>query len=1145
MRGGGTPSASATRVKKKDSGGDGSQQDSASALPPEAFLPIIGNVVERQCNGSRVQMRDVSLSSGERKAFPEATHRSMSKFKFARAKREEKQDKVSSKEYQGGDSCEASVSGDAEAMLQSMSPDEIESARKELLSRLPQKTVEFLKTRGRKSSTVSSINEGKSAPRKMGEAPVRSAPTPGPIVERLRFSIEGRVVGISPFKTQADRLSKDKVVLQRDLIRQSEGTVDGTDSYTIMECSTLARSTDVNQRVLGLRFLSNILESCRDITWEHGAQANTALVDSIPEEVQNEYETPSSTSWIQVWQHAVYSAQVTKVIRYALDDEKLKVVVEACRALNALVGLPRIGKDILIAADTCPSIGLPKCPVNHMQRSDDGVWVSMPLDIMEQKEYNGSIEEADELDVARFDPISGLLNMRVLHRMSYLLKSDDDLVGKLAKLEILHVLYSFCAAGDRVMSLMLETPHLLETLVAFLPPYTRALEMDAMQILAIEILVMVVASVGEKIVEKDATAMVKFASNALMSWVEEAENDHVRPLVEIMKLWRALKISGRIFTQFDDVYKQICFYLFPPLGTLQDCNKSLTISRESYLIAEACVAQGHMSSACCASLLKDTVKWLDEVMEQCSNSTMSFFAADNKIVHEVVAACLQFLQSCWQSKSIWEQQSDLNEAKSMINDCMQRVSSFIIVKDAFAPEFWHLNVACTPRMAVICSTMNMAFLTSTKISVSVLEEALSFMCVSDINTLADADIMQPWEMPKMQGILQLARLVDAIEINGANTTESLTVGLQLLSLLPPGSDHVGLRLISHMFSSTTGTAIIERGFNTALDASKNMPPNFSVDTVQDFKFSEQHRIDALTALSRCLGYDLQDASQWGSLTSVLTSSKQPSVMDGYDSNFPLKPTWFFGNHRISDDQSAAAISCQGILAWVLGLELHNVLKHIHPIEKQKALLNMIFIGSDSENNSTTPLYQDSMVRLLSTVLLLRYLNNAVSNSQTTDACWTVNDVRLVTENYITESYGDALFGCFMATLLCDPVTTMECQEEVLSLLKDGMAMHYLPPIEQCIGPHSIYQSNRKNEAMRFQFLLDTVSSQSFARTLETQSVVVNVVVNNLVWHARVKSKDKEATINLIQNRLKQHEHISGYSYAQTLLDHERICIKAS
>jgi hypothetical protein len=1142
MRGGGIPSASATRVKKKDSAGGGSQQAGAGALPPEAFLPIIGNVVERSCEGSGVQRRGISLSSGGKKAFPEATHRSLSKFKFARAKGEEQQGKgILEENVGGGVLSEASVSGDAEAMLQSMSADEIESARKELLARLPKKTVEFLKTRGSKSCNDKEIER---APRKMDEAPVKSAPTPGPIVERLRFSIEGRVVDIAPLKMQAGR-SKEKVVLQRDLIRQSEGSVDGTDSYTILECTTLARSTDANQRVLGLRFLSNILKSCRDIIWEHGSLSNTALVDNIPEDVQNEYKTPSSTSWIQVWQHALYSAQVTKVIRYALDDEKIKVIVEACRALNALVGLPRVGKDILIVADTCPAIGLPKCPVNHMQRSDDGAWVSMPLDIMDQKEYHGGIEEADEQDVARFDPISGLLNMRVLHRMVYLLQSADELVSKSAKIEILQVIFSFCAAGDRVMTLILETPRLLGTLVAFLPPYTRALEMDVEQILVNEILTMIVASVGEKIVERDATTLTKFASNALISWVAQASNQDVRPLVAIMKLWRALKNKGRIFTEFDGIYKQICFYLFPLVGILQDGNKSLTISRESYLIAEACVAQGHISSQCYASLLKDTVKWLDEVMEQYSSIPASFFVENHNVVHEVVAACLHFLQSCWQYGNDWEQQSSFDEAKTMIQDCIRRVSSIIIVKDAFAPEFWHLDVACTPRMAVICSTMNMAFLTSTKIPESVLDEALSFICINDITTLADNDIMQPWEMPKMQGILQLARLVDAIQINGGNTKESLIIGLRLVSLLPPGSDHIGLRLISHMFSSVPATAMIEQGFNTALHESKTMPETLSVDTIEDFSFSKKHRIDALTALSRCIGYDLQDASQWGSMTNVLTSSKQPTMMDGYDSNFPLKPTWFFAHQGISDDQSASVTSCQGILAWVLGLELQNVLEHIHPIDKHKSLFNMIFISSGSENNLTTPIYQDSMVRLLSSVLLLRYLNNALSKSHTKDARWTVNEVRSVTEKYMTDSYGDALFGCFMGTLLCDPLTTADCQEEVLSLLKDGMAMHYLPTIEQCIGPQSMYQSNKKNEAMRFQFLLDTVSSQSFARALETQSVVVNVVMNNLAWHAHVRSKDKEAAINLIQNRLNQHQRIPGYSYAQNLLDHECICTNAS
>ena len=165
LRGGQSASATVVRTAKpatqaaRSEGADSHHQRQEEALR-EHLLPIVGDIVERQRGGARGvgTSRPAETEGG----FPRAQHRSKgSRFKLGRASGAGAGESTTTGAVGGAaavaavaaaaatktttadpiTASEPSLDGDADAILEGMSAEEIEAARKELEQRLPAKTV--------------------------------------------------------------------------------------------------------------------------------------------------------------------------------------------------------------------------------------------------------------------------------------------------------------------------------------------------------------------------------------------------------------------------------------------------------------------------------------------------------------------------------------------------------------------------------------------------------------------------------------------------------------------------------------------------------------------------------------------------------------------------------------------------------------------------------------------------------------------------------------------------------------------------------------------------------------------------------------------------------------------------------------------
>jgi len=500
-----SPAASVTRInpKRASSQAPAMEEDTAAGstraesnqqpcgVPLENA--VVGEVKERatvlfQALGPPSLSR-VESSSGARllpnESFPTATHRKLSKFSLARKAPPTVQTchlgKESPEFFAGSEAAavpipssdlvDETIGQESARTLAAMSTQEIEEAQRELLQRLPPKTVEFLRRRRQMRAAVGgqplpsleapgapvvekesskglqSIDAQRASASKssnwvkvMNSTRRRGGDASETIAARLRFGMDGRVAGLAPESTESavgDRhgLAAASVV-SRDPIRAAEGTVP-TDGYTITEAITLARSSVPQQRVFALRLLASILRTAKTSMHEK-CSTSDALSASCNGSILAE------VSWTFVWQHAVQEADIAVALRTGLDDGNAAVVIAASEALEALLSFdPRL-RIVLEVADAHPVVGWPAVSVRHLQRPTVSVpWVAAPLNLVQRRERKrskplppppqmvlpgggDSDDEEDDVDekaLAKVDPMCGLINMNLCERISYILET--------------------------------------------------------------------------------------------------------------------------------------------------------------------------------------------------------------------------------------------------------------------------------------------------------------------------------------------------------------------------------------------------------------------------------------------------------------------------------------------------------------------------------------------------------------------------------------------------------------------------------------------------------------------------------------------------------------------------------------------------
>ncbi|WPT12384.1 hypothetical protein PSENEW3_00003523 [Picochlorum sp. SENEW3] len=1125
MRSGSQPAATTTRVavnKGKDAPcSDMGDSGVCSTIPNDILLPIVGDVVERKTTKRTGKSTLLPATGGARPAFPEAVHRSKSKFSFSR-RMEKKEDNASVGVDGGGESNEENGSD----ILAGMSTDDIESAKAEVLSRFSARTIEFLKKRGQKNK----VFEKKEAMKldAVNQHAVTQSPQPTSALERVRFGMDGSIVAFVPESEPIDLTS----VVKRDLVRQSEGSVDSTRGYTVLESCMLARSSDGSQRSIGLRFMTEFLIQCRNNMWleaydgvKHMQSRSVSLSTAIKEceggHVLSDIDLEKLT-WVALWNHAIYKAEVVKIIRYSLDDGSAKVRREASRALSALVGLPHFALEMVRAADANPSIGWPRCQIYYMQRSDTGNWVSLPLDIMEQEKG-----DADERDVARIDPISGLLNMRTLNRITYLLKSD---VGDSESMDLLSVLYHFCLGGAHATDLMAETPDLVDTLLCFVPLLAESATMDPKVLLTLNVLREIVDASSHKLGSSALNRLANFASKSVLSSNLDKGNATVEQIEGSIRLWRCLKMSERIFTLFDDMYGALCMSMYPSWDEGSTNHQKLPIAREAFLAAAECSLRGQISSSCCVSMIKDIHIWVSEAQAVGTGSLFVMTPGMPTHVREdllnMIGAILHFVQCCCSSDIVWEAEEDKRYALGFVPDCINGIYALLFGTGEQNSLGTHLLdgsiFEVTSKMAIINSILQIIYIQSVDVDWkdSLIESSVSVMrhlqCLSSpLSESKDSfDIFQPWEFTKYQHICQFARLFDAVQLGSGEIDRDLQtdMNLRLLSRLAPGSEDVGLRLISHLFSAHVGNYFIQKGLDMVQNHARFTQGSATIEKGK----MNTWRLEAFANLSRVTGYEVQDVSDWTALTKVRNYSYQSVTMRGQGSFFPLQTTWMLSTAHCKTHQSISHDAFCGILSWTLGIESDNkILDYVFPRIKHRALMSMIF-ESDAHR---TILLHDQGVQSLASCLLAKYIDDITSiitDTREENCEWNESNIRNYIEIFASESYGDGFFGAALATLFCHNVTVSSLQEELLSLLKDTMAMHHVPTMDHCVGNARVYLPlmSENTNPLGFLFLLDILSSQSFAKSITTASIVVDIVMHHLMSHIE-GSKDANKAVQVL------------------------------
>ena len=1129
-----------------------SSSDSLShAALQEGLLPIVGNIVERQRGSSGKQRTqreqinerihqdrmghphrgDADVDEAGPRGFPRAEHRSKGS-RFKSLGRKAVQDPASIPVV----TSDTSADSDADAILGGMSAEEIEEAREELLARLPSKTVEFLRacnakrdsgdaleaSNGRGRDAAGRLDDGKMKTsvavggNDKGDGPQRPPPAVASEVERLRFDLSGDLLEIGPELREPGEYA----TLQRDLLRHRG------EFYSVREACTLARSTDANQRVFSLRLLQSVLRRCRD-----------GLFRCQKELVPSQFEIGPDVTWIQLWQHAVYVAQVAKTVRYALDDENPKVVGAACGALAGLVGVRVDDRDARYRH-------APRCQVHHMQRAgtsagtDTGPvydtrsnkeWVSMPLDVGDRRQDAlgaagrpgmDEEEEADERDIARVDPVSGLLNMRLLHRLCFLLHSlrkDEAMVPMSAKGDVIDAVRSLSLAGGGVSLAISRTPRLLDALVANLPTYLD--EPNGTASIILDTLANLVDSVADWS-NGAIRLVVKYTSNAMLC--------HPRH-PGIARLWRGLQVSGHVFTTLDDLYPKMCF----------------GFDTEAFLSAACSCETGNASAASSLAVLNEAYGQLQSLDGE------SFYDADDT-VHDRVAAMLVFAQCCFREFRVdglhgtgddmdskepnqhpgmdREERERISEIRLLVASCCCQAASLIIRPDARARV-----AACASWSAALVTAMtafmNLACVVEDNTNIQERREMarLALAAVAADASLApldDPDILQPWDAPWLQRFVDMACLVDAIEM----CTGELNMGAnrRLLAVLPPGADRIGLRLLSHMFGESAND-VIHLGME-CIEGNRNDAGN---DTYRDKPDSADNpddlRVLVLSGMSGSIGYELQDAAGWTSLRSMQRCfAGRRSIMDGHGSVFPLQPGWEFAAARASMDVQR----CRGTLAWILGaMELNRSPSNwatSMTVWQHAALFDALFGSSyrESPTDVAGSSTGDLVVQKLATELFARIMLEILSEGKTPPKeVWTMSRVREAAETLASDSFGDPFFGSCFSTLFCDRIVTSEFQEEILAILKDANALHYLPSIEEApLGGDWILSSRQgdRSSAMDFEFLLGVVSSQAFAKALTTDSLTVDIIMIQLI-----RGADSDRKLDRVVSRLKKNGADTG------------------
>lgn len=120
-----------------------------------------------------------------------------------------------------------------------------------------------------------------------------------------------------------------------------------------------------------------------------------------------------------------------------------------------------------------------------------------------------------------------------------------------------------------------------------------------------------------------------------------------------------------------------------------------------------------------------------------------------------------------------------------------------------------------------------------------------------------------------------------------------------------------------------------------------------------------------------------------------------------------------------------------------------------------------------------------------------------NNDYTSSSAWEMSQARRIAEHFASTSYGNAVFGIAVASLLrCD--VSLDIQMEILSVLSDEHALALLPPIVMCPGRREFYlEAPQTKESIDFYLGLLSHAAFMECSSRENGSLVVSIIVHRL------------------------------------------------
>ncbi|XP_072425369.1 RNA polymerase II-associated protein 1 isoform X2 [Chiloscyllium punctatum] len=210
--------------------------------------------------------------------------------------------------------------------------------------------------------------------------------------------------------------------------------------YSLQELFHLVRSQVIQQRALALQTLARIIQKAK------AGDFSSSLKYSIL--------------------RMLLDAGLLFLLRFSLDDSVENVIAACVQTLKAL--LVSLSDEEYLDRTFCWYLGASVFPLRPNEAEEDDEEDDEELKVKENEKSKSKEDKKADPDVARADAVKGLLKMKVLQRLRYILEVVRPVAS--VTLDILEILTRIARHSSEACNQILGCPRLLETIVSeFLP----------------------------------------------------------------------------------------------------------------------------------------------------------------------------------------------------------------------------------------------------------------------------------------------------------------------------------------------------------------------------------------------------------------------------------------------------------------------------------------------------------------------------------------------------------------------------------------------------------------------------------------------------------------------------------------------------